>query len=519
MKALQLVRAAGRAGLIRPLRPDRYLSAARAIHSYGTTLAGACASAAALYGNDVALIDPDGTTTFTRVHERTNALAHALHNRGVGSGSVVALMARNHTPFVETAIALAKLGADTVMLNTGMGATQLLEICARERVALIITDEEFEAAWRDDSDAPPRATTAMCSNWASSHTSSPLPPPRAPSRTIILTSGTTGAPKGAARGAPPTTTATVGMLDAIPYRRGEPMLIAAPLFHAWGFAHLAIGFALGSPIVLQPRFDPADTLEAMAQHRIGVLVAVPVMLRRLLDTAGKPTTKNHNTSSLRLVPLSGSAIPRGLAEAFMDQFGEVIYNLYGSTEVGAATVAAPGDLRLAPGTAGRPPLGVALRILDDSDHAVESGHEGRIFVQSPLLFDGYTNGDNKAIVDGFMSTGDVGHLDAEGRLFVDGRDDDMIVSGGENVYPLEVEDHLVTHPEILEAAVVGVDDPTFGQRLGAYVVLRPEASLTADDVRAWVRDHLARYKVPRDVTFLDALPRNATGKVLKRSLP
>ena len=518
MDALQLVRTVGRAGLLRPLRPDRYINAVRAVRQHGSTLAGACISAAALYGRDVAVVDDHGTTTFARLHERTNALAHALTNHGVLEGSTVALLARNHAPFVEASVALSKLGAHILLLNTSMASQQLQEVCEREHPSHVIFDEEFSELIAGFDPSIVRASTFATSNWASSHTSAPLRAPKQPGRTIILTSGTTGTPKGANRGAPRATTATFGMLNAIPYHHGDPILIAAPLFHAWGFAHLAIAFALGCPTVLQPKFDPRETIDGIAKHRVGVLVAVPIMLRRMLEAAGRPTHNNLNTNSLRLVPLSGSAIPPGLAEAFMDQFGDVVYNLYGSTEVGSATVATPQDLRAAPGTAGRPPEGVELRIYDAADNLADPGAPGRIFVRSALLFDGYTNGESKAIIDGFMSTGDVGHLDAQGRLFVDGRDDDMIVSGGENVYPREIEDLLAAHHEIVEAAVVGVDDLDFGQRLAAYVVRSAESTLSEGDVRGYVRDHLARYKVPRDVVFLDVLPRNPTGKVLKRAL-
>jgi fatty-acyl-CoA synthase len=202
----------------------------------------------------------------------------------------------------------------------------------------------------------------------------------------------------------------------------------------------------------------------------------------------------------------------------MDAFGEVLYNLYGSTEVAWASIATPEDLRAAPGTAGRPPVGTVVRLIGSDDRPVAAGQPGRIFVGNSMLFSGYTDGGSKQVLDGLMATGDMGRFDAAGRLFVEGRDDDMIVSGGENVFPSEVEDLLVAHPAVLECAVVGVADPEFGQRLKAFVVLRPGSRLTAHEVQAFVRDHLARYKVPREVEFLDALPRNATGKVLKRSL-
>jgi fatty-acyl-CoA synthase len=295
------------------------------------------------------------------------------------------------------------------------------------------------------------------------------------------------------------------------------MVIAAPLFHSWGFGNFTIGLVLGNRLVLNRRFDPEATLATVERHRAQVLAAIPVMLQRILELPPDVIAR-YDTSSLRLVPLSGSALPGDLATRWMERFGPNLYNLYGSTEVGYATVATPEDLRVAPGTAGKPPAGTVVKVLDDRDHEVATGERGRIFVSSALLFDGYTGGGSKTMVDGMMSTGDTGYFDENGRLFVEGRDDEMIVSGGENVFPREVEDLLASHDGIVEAAVIGVPDEQFGQRLKAFVVLEPGASMSADDVRAYVRENLARFKVPRDVEFIDELPRNATGKVLKRTL-
>jgi len=226
-----------------------------------------------------------------------------------------------------------------------------------------------------------------------------------------------------------------------------------------------------------------------------------------------------DTSSLRIIFASGSQLEAELVRRTQRAIGDVLYNFYGSTEVAWATFATPEDLRAAPGTAGRPPFGTIVRLYDDQGRPVYGPEQvGRIFVGNGFQFEGYTGGGNKELIDGLMSTGDVGHFDTGGRLFVDGRDDDMIVSGGENLFPGEVEELLITHEAIGEAAVIGVDDPEFGKRLAAYVVLKPGQDLTADEVREFVKQSLARYKVPRDVTFLEELPRTPTGKVLKRTL-
>jgi fatty-acyl-CoA synthase len=289
------------------------------------------------------------------------------------------------------------------------------------------------------------------------------------------------------------------------------------MFHSWGYAHFTMSMPLASTLVLRRKFDPEDTLRAVAQHGATALALVPVMLQRILEL-GEEKIARYDVSSLKVIALSGSALPGELATRAMDAFGDVLYNLYGSTEVAWATIATPEDLRAAPGTAGRPPVGTVVKLLDEHGREVAPGHAGRIFVANEMMFEGYTGGGGKEIVRGLMSTGDVGHFDAHGRLFVDGRDDEMIVSGGENVFPREVEDLLSDHEAIEEAAVIGVPDEQFGQRLRAFVVPRNGAGLDEEAVKQYVKDNLARFKVPREVIFLEELPRNATGKVLKRVL-
>jgi fatty-acyl-CoA synthase len=303
----------------------------------------------------------------------------------------------------------------------------------------------------------------------------------------------------------------------IPLRAREHTMLAAPMFHSWGFAHFTLGMALSSTLVMRRRFDPEDTLSAMAQHECTALVVVPVMLQRMLELPAE-TVERYDLRALRVIAASGSALPGELALKVMDRFGDVLYNLYGSTEVAWATIATPKDLREAPGTAGRPPRGTVVKLLDENGAEVGKGETGRIFVGNEMAMDGYTGGGGKQVVGGLMSSGDVGHFDDQGRLFVAGRDDEMIVSGGEHVFPREVEDLLAGHDAVSEVAVVGVDDEQFGQRLRAFVVLESGRDSSADELKDHVKANLARYKVPREIVFLEELPRNATGKVLKREL-
>ena len=295
------------------------------------------------------------------------------------------------------------------------------------------------------------------------------------------------------------------------------MLVCAPTFHAWGLVNFAMGNLFANTLVMHRRFDPERVLQAIEEHRVEALAVVPVMLNRIL-ALDPAVIQKYDTSSLSRVGCSGSALPGELALRWMNTFGDNLYNMYGSTEVSATTIAIPSELRTAPGTAGRAPLGTTVRIYDDDDKPVSRGTTGRIFVGNSQQFEGYTGGGGKKMLDGLMSIGDVGHFDENDLLFVEGRDDDMIVSGGENVFPAEVEDLLSDHPALLEAAVIGVEDDAFGQRLKAFVVLHEGQSLSEADAKTYVKDHLARHKVPRDVVFLDEIPRNPTGKVLKRVL-
>jgi fatty-acyl-CoA synthase len=240
------------------------------------------------------------------------------------------------------------------------------------------------------------------------------------------------------------------------------------------------------------------------------------MLQRILALP-QEVKDRYDLTRVEVVAASGSALPGDLALEWMDEFGDNLYNLYGSTEVAYASVADPTDLREAPTSAGRPPYATVVRILDEQGRPVPDGRPGRIFVGNGMLYDGYTGGGRKEVVDGLMSSGDVGRFDANGRLYVEGRDDEMIVSGGENVFPQEVEDCLSRHEAVIEVAAVGIDDDQFGKRLRAFVVATTPRPSEAE-LQDWVKQNLARFKVPREIVFLDELPRNATGKILKREL-
>ncbi|MFL6112603.1 MAG: AMP-binding protein [Catenulispora sp.] len=568
---IRILRLLTRAGILAPARLDRTVRQLTIVARWGATVAGGYRAAAARSPQRIAVIDERREVTFGELHRRAVRLANGLEDLGVAPGSRVAVLCRNHAWFVETVVACAELGADVMLLNTGLAPRATAEVLRSHSPALVVADAEFAEhvavarldtpviiAWPDGpasgsggvgawpgsgrparvavqpiaAGRPGNAFGSAGSAWSSGAfraagtvddiiaAAGPRKrrPPKVPGRLIVLTSGTTGAPKGAYRANPPGLAAAAALLSRIPLRSCESVLVATPLFHMWGLAALQIGMALRNTLILQRAFEPKAALRAIAEHRCSVVFGVPVVLQRILELP--PGLRDgFDTDSLRVVATSGAPIPSPVVTAFLDVFGEVLYNFYGSTEVSWAAIADPADLRIAPTTAGRPPLDSRLKVLDEHGAIVPRGVTGRIFVWNDMLFEGYTTGATKEYRGGYMATNDRGHLDSSGRLFVHGRDADMIVCGGERLFPREVEDLLSALPEVREAAVVGVPDGDLGQRFAAYVVVRPGAELSAPQVRGVVARHLAGATVPRDVVFVDALPRNATGKVMVRDLP
>ncbi|MEP4649281.1 MAG: AMP-binding protein, partial [Ilumatobacter sp.] len=473
---------------------------------------------------------------------QSTRLAEGLHRIGMRRGDHLGVACRNHRDFVELTIAAAKAGVGVVYLNTSSAAPQLADVMTRERITALAIDRALLHlvdldAWSTPvvvadldgvaSSLPPDDLTddllddllddrvhtiASVRNGGGFRlplrASLPIPP-------VLLTSGTTGTPKGARRSGRVDPNAATGLLDRIPLRHDDVIAITSPLFHAWGLAQMILASTLGSTIALTATFDAETTLTQIERERVTVLVVVPAILQRLLGSAALEST---DLSSLRIVASSGSALPVPVVKEWMDRVGPNLYNLYGSTEAGQATLATPDDLLVDPATAGRVLAGSTVAILDPSGRPVGAGTLGRIFVGNGAQFDGYTGGGGKEVVDGLMSTRDVGHLTGDGLLFVTGRADDMIVSGGENVFPQEVEDLLLAHPAIDDVAVVGVDDERLGQRLVVHAVKATGARISSDAVKKYVSDNLARHKTPRDVYFVDEVPRTATGKIRRNHL-
>ncbi|WP_436528921.1 AMP-binding protein [Actinoplanes sp. HUAS TT8] len=512
-------------GIVNLLRPDHLVGAAIRNARLGPQAA-LIMKAAAEHPHAPALTDDRGTLNYRQLDEQSNALAHALKDLDLPERSVIGVLARDHRGLVLTISAAARANLRLALMNTGLAPQQFAEVVARENVRAVLYDSEFANLIDALPDDVPRYLT-----WAdegavdktidmliAGRPITPLPMPERPPGFIILTSGTTGLPKGAPR-TKVSPLASALIADRIPFPRQGAIVVASPLFHSTGFGAWTVGLSLADHAILLRRFEPERILRALADHKAKMLVAVPTMLTRIL-ALGPEIIAKYDVSALRTVFVAGSPLAPELTNRFQDTFGEVVYNVYGSTEVAVASVAQPAESRRAPGTVGKPPVTVHVAIFDDNGIRVTRPHEtGRVFVRTGIPFEGYTDGRHKQVIDGFMSTGDRGHVDEAGLLYIDGRDDDMIISGGENVYPLEVENLLAERDDVIEAAVIGVDDPEFGTRLRAFIVPAEDAARDPQEIRDYVKALLARYKVPRDVVFIDELPRNPTGKLLRRDLP
>jgi fatty-acyl-CoA synthase len=479
-----------------------------------------------------ALIDEDGAFSYRELDDAAHAVANGLIEKGVKGGDGVAILARNHRWFVIANYGAARVGARIILLNSEFSGPQIKEVSEREGAKVIIYDDEYTKAVskaepelgklralgvNPDSDEPSGSTDETLAELIERSSKEPAPKARKHASIIILTSGTTGTPKGANRSTPPTLAPVGGILSHVPFKANEITSLPAPMFHALGYLHATIAMFLGSTLVLRRKFKPPLVLEDIEKHKVTAMVVVPVMLSRILDALEK-MDKKPDLSSLKIIFVSGSQLGAELANRALKDIGPVIYNMYGSTEIAFATIARPEDLERNASTVGPVVKGVKVKILDDNGNELPQGDVGRIFVGNAFPFEGYTGGGHKQIIDGLMSSGDVGYFDEDGLLYVSGRDDEMIVSGGENVFPAEVEDLISGHPDVVEATAIGVEDKEYGHRLRAFVVKKGDADVDEDGIKHYVRDHLARYKVPREVVFLEELPRNPTGKILKREL-
>ncbi|OBH65332.1 acyl-CoA synthetase [Mycobacterium intracellulare] len=515
--ATTAARALVHSGLLAPPSPAAGVRLLREARRGGTNPFTLLAVTAARWPDRTAIVDDDGALSYRELQRETEALARRLAADGVAPGRAVGVMCRNGRGFVAGVFAAALLGADVVPVSTEFRSDALAAAVQAHRISTMVADNEFAERIRaaDESVATVDPATVTAEAGA------PRPRVAAPGRIVLLTSGTTGKPKGVPR-APQLRSAVgvwVTILDRTRLRTGSRISVAMPMFHGLGLGMLMLTIALGGTVLTHRQFDAEAALAQASLHRADAFTAVPVVLARILDLPERVRARNP-VPHLRVVMSSGDRLDPTLGQRFMDTYGDILYNGYGSTEVGIGSLATPADLREAPETVGRPVAGCPVRILNKSDRPVGPRVTGRIFVGGDLAGKGYTEGagEAKAVVDGMTSTGDMGYLDNAGRLFIVGREDDMIISGGENVYPRAVENALARHPAVADNVVIGVPDERFGQRLAAFVVAQPGSDIDVPELREYLKSRVSRFEQPRDINVVDSIPRNPTGKVLRREL-
>jgi acyl-CoA synthetase (AMP-forming)/AMP-acid ligase II len=508
-------RAVLRSRLLTPMGPQALFGILREAARGRTNPFTLLAVGAARWPNRAAIIDEEGSITYRELLSRTEALADELGRQGVGPGQAVGILCRNGRGFVEAVFGAAMLGADVVLLNTDFHTEALAGALSSHGIQTVVCDDEFA----DRVGAADESITIVDPAAAGERPLQRRPKVAAAGRIVLLTSGTTGRPKGVPRKPDIAPALGVGasILDRTGLRIGSRIAVAVPWFHGLGFGMLILTMTLGGTALTLRRFDAEATLAQASENRAVGFTAVPVMLARILDLPDDVRAR-YPLPSLRAVISSGARLDPSLARRFSDAYGDVIYNGYGSSEVGIGSLATPSDLREAPETVGRPVAGTPVRILDEHGSPVGPHVTGRVYVGGELTFDAYTGGETKDVVASMMSTGDMGYIDERGRLYIVGREDDMIVSGGENVYPRAVENALAEHPDVADNAVIGVPDEAYGERLAAFVVPKQGADLDSAELRDYLKDKVSRFEQPRDIEIVSEIPRNPAGKVQRNEL-
>lgn len=520
-------------GAFTRIGPRTLLGLAGDFWQFGPTPALLIALSARRFPERVAVIDDRGSLTYGQLQQRATAIAAALSASCGQAPASVGILCRNHRGFVEAMSAGAQLGAELVFINTELPPAQLQAILHRHRPDVLIYDDEYVQAvddadypglkvlaWRGESAA---ADLPTLDELAAQHHPSP-PRVRRPVKLTLLTSGTTGLAKGVPRAVKPRAIVLLctTAMATLRLKSSDVVYVAPPFFHGFGLLTLLGPLALGGTAVCRHRFDARQTLSDIETFDVDILIAVPAMLQRIVNLPDVAALAGKHP--LRLAVTGAAPMSPAAVSAFIKAFGTILVNGYGSTEAGLVALATPAELAAAPDTVGRIALGVSARILDQDGSPVPLGQTGSIFVRTALDYNGYTPDHNaprsaKRVIDGHVDTGDMGYFDDDGRLYIAGRADDMIVSGGENVFPGEVEDRLASHPMLAEAVVIGTPDDEFGQVLRAFVVAAPGAVVPPpEELKQYVRAGLERYKVPKQFIVIDEIPRNAGGKVLRSQL-
>lgn len=489
------------------LSPSNLVRLGHTIRQNGVNLMLLFALTEKLEGDKTALVDSRETLTYKELQQRCENLAcHLVDQYGLGKGQKVAFFCRNHASLVQGIFAASRLGVDVFLLNSSMSQLQFDRLVEEHGFDFLVYDEEFSGLIEKTPCRNPKLVsyqeTGMAINLLSAvpSASKRLLPSASSGKIVLLTGGTTGKPKQVVH--QPSLFNFLQPFSALLNRLQLPKYstayIATPIYHGYGIAVLLSFFALGKKVVIQESFDAKRACVLIQEHQVEVVTVVPLMIHKMLNT-------NKNAlGSLACIASGGAKLNPALVEEVNHHLGGVLYNLYGTSEAGLNIIAAPEDLQHQANTLGRLIAGGRLRVMKDGKE-VEPGHTGEFCFQNKWSMQ---NSGSR-----WIRTGDIGYRDQDGFYFLCGRKDDLIISAGNNIYPLEIEAALMNHPSVEDAAVIGVEDVYSGQILTAYVQLRSGEMLTAEALKGWLRTHLAEFQVPREIFFVEELPYTAVGKL------
>ncbi len=482
--------------------------------------------------NHPALVHRDRTVTYGELDDRLSRFGEGLRRRGLARKQSVLVVLKNRPEFVEVSAGLQRVGCASVAVSYRSTPKELAWLMENSGARFVVFEHDLfpsvEEAAKSTSFAKERLISVGDRITGTTAYEDVLHAPPASldsddeaAAVVTYTSGTTGKPKGAVRKFPKDTMVSAfEFIAETPLRTSDVHLVTCPLYHMTAYGFLTFTHLVGSTAVIADEFKPEVFFELVERHRVTTTALVPTMLHRLV-TSPPEVRARYRTRSLRAIFSGGAPLTGQLANDAMDVFGDIVFNFYGATETGVVTLAKPADLRAAPGTIGKALPGNAIALVGDDGNEVGPGGVGELYVKNGQLVAGYHKNDaatKESMREGFFSVGDLARVDPNGRYFIEGRKRDMVISGGVNVYPAEVEAAVEEHPLVFEAAVIGVPDPEWGERVKAFVVVEPGKTLDVEELKTFLRGRLAGPKVPREYVLIDKLPRNPTGKVLKEEL-
>lgn len=479
----------------------------------------------------VALICGERQVTYAEWNARARRVAHALSGLGVKAGDRVAVMAHNSLELLEIVSGLSKLSAMTVLLNYRLRANEvayILNDCSAKAVLagadLMGVVEQARASvvnetlWITIGDETPKPWLAY-EDLLSGASEEVFVGESGLGSAISYTSGTTGKPKGSYRPRGTPADSVLQLIQAFELAESDVHLLAGPYYHSAPSVFVTLHALLGATIVVQPKYDAGEALQLIERHKITTTFMAPTLLQRLCDVPAEVFARS-DTSSLRSIILGGAPCPHILKVRAIERLGQCLWEFYGATETAVVTLLRPEDQLRKPGSCGVVGPGQEIRLLDEAGQEVPEGQPGEMWARNPWLAEYYNKPEATAknMRDGFFSVGDIAYRDADGYYFICDRKIDMIISGGVNIYPAEIEAVLTGHPAVADVAVIGVPHEHWGESVQAVVALRAGASATSEELIAFCAEHLADYKKPRSVDFVAELPRNPAGKLLKTAI-